>query len=981
MFKANKGPHYARELHNARLRGLAFWHSDPAPDTPADRAGVAPESRSAPADAFHTLLRKFSKHNPQSFTTARIAAIEHDMHRHMSDFLHAQGFRDGSHANDGPGGAALPPVMDADATSAQQVQGLITELQSISRTTDDGSYDATACVALSALGLFLLGRDEDMTQLIAYTHLLQMDPITGAATQEHHVALVMMGAALYGMAQERTGADMDAALEGYGYAIRQHERVRGGAASKAARTMPFVDEIERWVETALYRSALLTLRLRGTTAGVEALRVYQAHETRWPSWFCLTQRNVLRSLHADLLNQQRSAAPDAGAPGVVRAPDATGPRTTSTRRPHGTVPAAAPPSWSAEYAKLKASAAQLVQATPSFPHVNESNARAERLAEQLVESWRLDGAHDVQGADDVVQILYGFTRITYRSATILRLLVRMLVAAEAYAEAGSLVDKYRKLVETTWEASGRPAQRDTSGVRAVDGPLEFIDTLLLGAMVHLRYLRQPQEALSLTDALLVLVQEADAAVPPAAAARVWRVGAEVRVSLVAVALPAERATYLSEAQQALEKAVSLDAEAAEAFWALGYVHALARHVDAATTAVRRAIELEPAWVEAWHLLVLLLTAQKDFAGARRLAAEALSRIEADDEADMIPAGKAPRPPSARTQLVSLDYPPTPFERACTYMRLLMTHNSLLELTEGVPSALEDQRDLFTAFQVLITPLSTVPTTANDTARAPEFVQPPAAALAASPAEARIAFRARVATRLLQSLWLQSAATFRRGDDFVQARSAIAEAEQLDTRLADVWVQLALWCRAAGSPAESAITCLYKALACETDHVAASVHLARVLLDASEELPLRASHAASLSTVSAAPENADALMELALVDAQGPLSMASAEARARASGSRSLGSADMPVALPDVSPAFQWRTDATLSTVGLAEGLLRTATLGRGWDVPEAWHALAQLAQSTGRPQNVLRRTLLEALRLEATRPVRAWHETLRVGLP
>lgn len=983
MFKANKGPHYARELHNARLRGLAFWHTDPSPDIPADRAaGVAPGPGNASADAFHTLLRKFSKHNPQSPTTARVAAIEHEMQRQMCDFFHAQGFRDASHANDGPGGAALPPVMDAGTASAQQVQDLVAELQSIARTTEGGSYDAAACVTLSALGLFLLGRDEEVTQLITHTHLLQMDPITDATVYEHHVALAMMGAALYGMAQERAGADPSEALPAYSYAIRLHERVRGGAAPKAARTMPFVDEMERWAETALYRSALLTLRLRGTAAGVEALRVYQAHEARWPSWFCLTQRNVLRSLHADLLNQQRNVVSDASAPGAVRASGTTDPRTTSTRRPHGTVLAAAPPSWSAEYAKLKASAAQLVQSTPSFPHVNESNAQAERLAEQLVESWRLDGAHDVQGADDVVQILYGFTRITFRSTTILRLLVRMLVAAEAYAEAGALVDKYRSLVDTTWEASGRPAQRDTSGVRTVDGPLEYLDTLLLGAMVHLRYLRQPQEALSLTNALQALVQEANVAVPPAAAARVWRVGAEVRATLVAVVLPAERAAYLSEAQQALEKAVSLDAEAAESFWALGYVHALARHVDAATAAVRRAIELEPAWVEAWHLLVLLLTAQKDFAGARRLAAEALSRIEADDEADMIPAGEAPRPPSARTQLVSLDYPPTPFERACSYVRLLMTHNTLVELTEGVPSALEDQRDLFTAYQVHVAPLSTVPMTTNDmAARAPEFVQPPAAALAASPAEARIAFRTRVATRLLQSLWLQSAATFRRGDDLVQARGAIAEAEQLDTRLADVWVQLALWCRAAELPAESAITCLYKALACETDHVAASVHLARVLLDASEELPLRASHAASMSTVSAAPENADALMELALVVAQGPVGLASAEARARASASRSLGSADMPVALPQVSPAFQWRTDATLSTVGLAEGLLRTATLGRGWDMPEAWHALAQLAQRTGRPQNVLRRTLLEALRLEATRPVRAWHETQRMGLP
>lgn len=989
MFKANKGPHYARELHNARLRGLAFWHTDAMPQGPAERgtgpqpvadasASIAPPSGTAASDAFHTLLRKFSKHNPQSSLTARIAMIEYDLQRQRTDFLHAQGFHDASHANDGPGHVVLPPVMDAQAASASKVQELVTELQSLARTTEGGTYDATACVTLSALGLFLLGRDEEVTQLITHTQLLQMDPVTGASGQEHHAALAMMGAAVYGMAQERSGTDLEAALAAYNYAIRLQERVRGSASTKAAtRTMPFVDEMERWVETALYRWVLLTWQLRGTQAGLGALRVYKAHEARWPSWFRVTQRQVL---HAQQPNQQQSAAPRSAA-----SQDMVGARTTSTRRPHGAMPShSAPVSWSAEYAKLKASASQLVRTSSSLPHVNESNAQAERLAEQLVESWRLDSAHDAQGADDVVQLLYGFTHITFRSPTLLRLLVHMLVAAEAYAEAGALVPKYRTLIETTWEASGRPAQRDTSGVRAMDGPVEYIDTLLLGAMVHWRYLHKPKEALDLTDALQALVQEAQEAVPSDVAARVWRVGAEVRASLVPTVLPTERATYLSDAQQALEKAVALDDQAAESFFALGYVHALARHVEAAMEAVRRAIELEPAWIEAWHLLVLLITAQKDFAGARRLAAEALSRIEADEEADKIPAGEALRPPApVRTQLVSLDYPPTPFERAYTYMRLLMTHNTLIELTEGVPSALEDQRDLFTAYQVHVAPLATVPTTASSdmVTRAPEFVQPCAAELAASPAEARIAFRARFATRLLQSLWLQSAASFRRGDDLVQARSAIAEAEQLDTRFADVWVQLALWCRASGPPVESAITCLYKALACETDHVAASVHLARVLLDASETLPLRASHAASLSSVASAPESADALMELALVDAQGPVSLASAEARARASASRSLGSADMPLSLPDVVPAFQWRTDATLSTVGLAEGLLRTATLGHGWDVPEAWHTLAQLAQRTGRPQNVQRRTLLEALRLEASRPVRAWHEAQRLGLP
>ncbi|MBZ0151372.1 MAG: hypothetical protein K8J09_07545, partial [Planctomycetes bacterium] len=66
-------------------------------------------------------------------------------------------------------------------------------------------------------------------------------------------------------------------------------------------------------------------------------------------------------------------------------------------------------------------------------------------------------------------------------------------------------------------------------------------------------------------------------------------------------------------------------------------------------------------------------------------------------------------------------------------------------------------------------------------QAPRFTTP-GPEVAASTLEARRTFRAREATRLLQRLWLVSAASFRRADNLEQARCAIAEAEQSSAAL-------------------------------------------------------------------------------------------------------------------------------------------------------------------------------------------------------
>lgn len=929
--------------------------------------------------------------------TAQIAQDEHEVHTGIASYLEEQGFRDGAHANDTPERIAFPPVMEEGRELTERVRGAVQRLAQAEQQSELAIVDATAAVAVRAYGMFMLGLDDEAAALVRMSRVLDSDPLAAAAAgrtvqEEHHAALVILAAAINGIAHERMALQGDfehanAALQSYARARAVHEQLRGSATTRAARTAPFVDEAERWAEMALYRSTLLTLRLHGKQQGLASLKAYQAKEARWPSTFRMPQRNVLRNLQATLLNESRTANGTAAAPNGMTAARV---RTASTRRVHAALPTSAPSTaWSSEFVAIKRTATRTLEQTTSFPRADESNENAEKLAEQLVLSWRLDGAKGETGADEVVDLLYGLTRITFRSQTILRLLVQMLVAAEAYEEAAAIADKYMLIVKSTWQATGVPeGGHEMRGGRGVDSVAEYLDTMLLASHVELVYLNDTRASHTRVERLLRLTgllqtgeQEGFSAVQAslptvhvdnAQSARILRAAGTTAFALARDAPPSQRPAQQSAAIAQLADAVRLDGQAAESHFALAAAYAQAQDLTAALASARHALELEPASLDAWHLIVLLLSAQKDYSGALHLAEEALAQAESDEAADAhIPAAGAP---SALTHLASYDYPPTARERGASYLRLLVTHNVLTELTEGVQAALDGQRELFEAFQ---TRLASVPLAGQrrdvPLAPAPHFEAQAPRVLTATPAEARKAYRDRVERGLLQSLWLVSAASFRRAGDLDQARDAIQEAEGLNSLHADLWVQLALWCLDAQKPG-AAVTCLYKALACETDHVPASLHLARLLLQP-DALHLRASHAETIAAVGTAQHGAELLTRQSLID-EGM--RADHEAEARASSSLSLGArtAQGDVQNTSVAPAFAWKYDANLAPLSVAEGLLRTATLYRAHDVPEAWHLLAQLAQHTNRPTALQRKHLERALALERLRPLRPYAAAL-----
>ena len=909
---------------------------------------IFPHSGMIPGDtiasAVHAeLLRKFAKHHPSAPATARIATLEYELLAGYVTFLHAAGYSDDAHNDDSARAAAIaPPITESESPRARATLIALEEL-AVLRTRIEDAQNADAALALRVFAFFSLGHDADAVTEAHASGILRSDagPVAAAAkgtgpaavAAQLHAAHLTMAAAVAGLAAERSGAT-DVALDAYERAATVYLSV--------GRAPSGIDELERWVEVALYRSALLRTRL-GRDAPA-ALKRYQAAESAWPASFRAPQRRAISAAYLGTLN---GAFAGAAVPTLTGGPLAVGGtpvRTSTARRGR---PDVAPRRGNTELPQAKAAVSRSLELSDSFPRAGETNSAAERLADELVLAWRHDGAAGEDAADEVVYILYRLARVTFRSQRVLRYLVEALAAAEAHVEAAKVLAQYAALVERAWGTSGMPDDAGLADGKPVDSPAEYVDTLLRGVHIQLTYLHDTDEATALTDKLLRLVGRTKSDGPVVSAprpilAQILRAAARAATARGLAAPMPVRRTELLTAYELLHEAAALDPDAAEAHYTLACVQAQLRDTRGALVSGRRALELEPAALDTWHLLVLILSADRDYAGALALAEEALAQADADDEADA-------QSGSARTFLASYDFPPSPRERAEAYIQLLITHNTLTELTEGTAAALDEQRDVFDAFQRrLVT-------------RAPEGARVSTqAGLAPMPAAARIASRFARETRLLVTLWLMSAATFRRAGDLEQARCAISEAERLDAAHPGVWVQLALWAQATQlQPA--AVTCLYKALSCDAYNVPASVLLAQLFLDV--DAPLPHSHQGALAAV------ADADSGTLLAD---PL--LSPEAAARRAGARALGTAAQN-RLGDVAAPFMWDADPNPASAGLAEVLLRTATQQHGWDAPEAWHLLARIERMRGN-NSAERTALIEALMLEESRPIRVIRDVI-----
>ncbi len=693
------------------------------------------------------------------------------------------------------------------------------------------------------------------------------------------------------------------------------------------------------------------------------------------------------------------------------------------------------------------------------------------------------------GLDEHIQTLYSLTRVTFNSHRISRSLIRVLTAAELYEEAHLALNLYIQLVDKAREAeaadesNGEQAQgngqangsakaiEQDKGMKDIDDTETYLRTLAFGIRMLCRYLNAAGEAERLGRKALEIAQgdkkfARSGHAQQSVLALLKRVSGVARASYaVSEGSPLNRTQLQTEALQLLQDSVALDNQAAESYYHLAFLQAEMRDVAGATVSARRAVELEPASLESWHLLTLLLSSRKEYKAALQLAEVALDEAEKDDEADKDLAtdginthatvnGVSNGLPIVRSALLSYDFPPRANERAEAMLRLLITHNALEEIVEGVEVAIEEQKQLFAFFHERIateatariaragnavlpkaavqaqTPsadekrgsrLSTLlhihshshnakksaqrrfgtatglgqsgassARTASLAAASKPFaagtrgglsnaLPPPASEAVAipegddSPETERLRLHLKQEADLLASIWLLSAATFRRAGKLGECRVAIQEAERIAPANPNVWLQLALWF-VEGDNIALATSSLYKALACQSDHVASAVHLARIFLSSPDSIPATSPNTSLFSQSAATPTPVPrpGVQHEFLDGTQSRSIGASPKSTSRAPGGTD-------AKFDSAAEATASRESKKLTALSLAEGLLNTATAAGGWDVPEAWLFLGHVAQKTNRQERAAE-CLKYALTLEETKSIRyLGHAVLRAA--
>lgn len=945
------------------------------------------------------------------------------------------------------------------------------------------------------------------------------------------------------------------AYAGYTSTIDLHETVRGGKSVNALRGLS-ADEVERWGEVALYRNALLSVRHGKMTQALNSLRAYQAHAGRWPFNFREAQRIVISRTYLRLLNQsiekggytpppsnvvaskddcrsasyQISVIAASASRAVIRDfeservdrhqqsngkmnPSRSGQldrggtitfRTTSTRRPTDFRGVLTPNSsfWSNEFLTVKKAAADTIARSSHFPRAGQINIPALELADDIVRGWQLNGEKGGDWTDEVVEVLYLLSRVTFHSQRVTRHLFTLLVASENYQEAKKALDLYIQIVDKAREGDAAEAgglvEESRRQEQGHEGPANgngaltqeskreaeklhldsdsdkiYVNTLLYGVQVDIKYLQDARSANTLARKVIDFVAN-DSKQRLAKDMELWakvkRIGGIARAAYCAAENnAATRATLQDESLSLLKQSATLDDQSSETYYALAYLQSEMLDVSNAIQSARRAVELEPASVEYWHLLTLLLTSQKDFRGALQIAEEGLAEAEDDDDDQDSAAKPLPSLPNGntngivvdkssssftRTTLLSVDFPPRGSERSQSILRLMMTHNALEEIVEGGQAAIEGQREIFEFFhrKVGFNVQSHGPThrigvpaingngnysgndasllqannktstqlggatqphsrfhsltgfgqsgsrhhllplhsTANLFHKGDESHQ--AALNAGAPplapneveqesiqivtnAQIRGALHEKQQSSLLAALWLMSAATFRRNGKLTESRISIQEAERLDPGEAEVWVQLALWFEqqpprhGEQSAANLSLQCLYKALACKEDHVAATIHLARLYLENPSNPSIRDVQQAIADTASPVPQTSDHISPSPLAsDLLSHTQSRRITASSAAPNSESQNNKDSATSPGTESKLTKERR--RLATISLAEGLLVNLTQTNGWNVSEAWLFLARVMKETNRWEKQ-KECLEYALQLEKAKTIRA----------
>ncbi|KAG0331758.1 hypothetical protein BG004_001516 [Podila humilis] len=606
--------------------------------------------------SFPEFARRYVKHNKDGIVLANTALLELAVGEAEINARKAQHWTQSASLDDTPESIAVSPLIKQET-----IQDAIEKLESVlTRGTEEHQEYAAIVLARAALATDAPDR---LQRVAHYLQNIQLPP--ARIPMGYNFALVICGLTIKGMTLEEEGRISEAIVsyDNASLLVQSNPNERS-------------DELNSWTEHALYRTSMLKVRQGDQLAAIRSFRTYHNQALLWPSSFRLARRaTIYRLFSAALSSSYKTLGQNNGGASAA----------SGAEEQLQFYPA----SLTLEIAQIHAYWEDALYSVNSFPKADEKNWRVLFMIEQIVEDRKLLGPGNDADKRVLVETIYRASQKTFQSPRILRFLFFALVEMGQFDEAELALKSYLDLVEINLKVkSDGPEEILTNEQRIrldVESEYDITSVMVAGSRLYGKELSKPEEALACSqkalDNIHQYLQHADVKDLLFDVYKYQGIAYGLQAS--GAHEPEQRPELYNKAVESFEKAIQIYPQSFDGHYHLAYQLAEMREVAKAILAVKQSLSFESSHIPSWHLLALLLSAQKEFERALNICHVGLKESEWDfPHTDGFTA----------SQLDGEDY-----------LALRITQAALQDKINGAEFALEPQEALFALYTKVFAP--------------------------------------------------------------------------------------------------------------------------------------------------------------------------------------------------------------------------------------------------------------------------------------
>ncbi|KAF9127699.1 hypothetical protein BGW39_005682 [Mortierella sp. 14UC] len=553
--------------------------------------------------AFSEYARRYVKHNKDGVVLVNTAMLELAVGEAEIAIRRAQKWTYQTSLDDTPDNIATSPPIRQES-----IQEAVEKLERVlSKGTDEHQEYAAIVLARAAMATDAPDR---VQRAAHYLQNIQLPPVR--LPSGYNFALIACGLTVKGLALEEEGRIPEAIVSYDNVALW----IQNNPNEKC-------EELFAWTEHALYRAGLLKLRLGDNLAAIRSFRAYHTQALTWPGNFRLPRRATAYRL----LSQALSTAFK-----TVGYHTAANGSPVVTDEQSQFYPAA----LSLEMAQIHAYWEDSLYAVTAFPRANEKNWRVLVMIEQIVEDRKLLGPGNDADNKALVETIYRASQKTFQSPRILRFLFFALMEKGQYDEAELALKSYLDMAEINLKVKGSASEDSLTHEERVrldvESKYDIVTVMIAGSRLYSKELRKPQEAVKCAagalDNIHQYLQNHEQVTELLNNAYQCQ-GIAYGLQASTTHEPHQRPQMYAKAVESLENAIKVAPEAFDSQYLLALQFAEMREIAKAILTVKQSISLNSSHIPSWHLLALLLSAQKDYERALSICAVGLKESEWD----------------------------------------------------------------------------------------------------------------------------------------------------------------------------------------------------------------------------------------------------------------------------------------------------------------------------------------------------------------